>query len=180
MRNLTLLLLAIFASRLHAADAPNFILFYTDDLGYADTSVQMMDDEPCTKHDFIQTPGLDRLARLGTRFTAAYAPTPTCTGSRISIQLGMTSARAQYRNVFDVLSHYQRPDGYDDETTMGEMFKESGRNYTTAMFGKGASALGRFEDAGYDVTDELPGEPGGNGNGQGEYECAHGGLLDDF
>ena len=63
----------------------------------------------------------------------------------------------------------QRPDGYDDETTMGEMLKESGRNYVTAMFGKGASALGRFEDAGYDVTDELPGEPGGNGNGHGSH-----------
>jgi hypothetical protein len=37
------------------------------------------------------------------------------------------------------------------------------------MFGKGASALGRFEDAGYDVTDERPGEPGGNGNGHGSY-----------
>lgn len=152
-----------------SAKEPNFILIYTDDLGYADTSVQMMDAEPSTRHSFIQTPGLDRLAKLGARFTAAYAPTPTCTGSRISIQLGMTSARTQYRNVFDVLSHYQRPDGYDDETTLGEMFKESGRNYTTAMFGKGASALGRFEDAGYDVTDELPGEPGGNGNGHGSY-----------
>ncbi len=173
MKNLTLILLLFLAlaTRLSAADgdAPNFILIYADDLGYADTSVQMMDDDPSTKHDFIQTPGLERLAELGARFTAAYAPTPTCTGSRISIQMGKSSARMQYRNVFDVLSHYQRPDGYDDETTMGEMFKESGRNYVTAMFGKGASALGRFEDAGYDVTDELPGEPGGNGNGHGSY-----------
>lgn len=166
---LPLLLLLTLSTQHCSAKEPNFILFYTDDLGYADTSVQMMDAEPSTKHDFIQTPGLERLAKLGARFTAAYAPTPTCTGSRISIQLGMTPARTQYRNVFDVLSHYQRPDGYDDETTMGEMFKESDRNYVTAMFGKGASALGRFEDAGYDVTDELPGEPGGNGNGHGSY-----------
>lgn len=169
MRTLTVLLLLLTTTRLSAADAPNFVLIYADDLGYADTSVQMMDAEPSTKHDFIQTPGLDRLAKLGARFTTAYAPTPTCTGSRISIQFGKTSARMQYRNVFDVLSQYQRPDGYDDETTMGEMLKESGRNYITAMFGKGAGALGRFEDAGYDVTDELPGEPGGNGNGHGSY-----------
>jgi arylsulfatase A len=168
-RILLLVLMLALSTQNCAAKEPNFILIYTDDLGYADTSVQMMDAEPSTRHGFIQTPGLDRLAKLGARFTAAYAPTPTCTGSRISIQFGMTSARAQYRNVFDVLSHYQRPDGYDDETTLGEMFKESGRNYTTAMFGKGASALGRFEDAGYDVTDELPGEPGGNGNGHGSY-----------
>jgi len=171
MKKLTLFLLPILAlaTRLPAADSPNFIIIYADDLGYADTSVQMMDNDPSTKHDFIQTPGLDRLAKLGARFTTAYAPTPTCTGSRISIQMGKSSARMQYRNVFDVLSHYQRPDGYDDETTMGEMLKEAGQNYVTAMFGKGASALGRFEDAGYDVTDELPGEPGGNGNGHGSY-----------
>lgn len=169
MNRLALLLLLLCATRLEAADAPNFVLIYADDLGYADTSVQMMDADPSTKHDFIQTPGLEKLARLGARFTAAYSPTPTCTGSRISIQFGKTSARMHYRNVFDVLSHYQRPDGYDNETTMGEMLKESGRNYVTAMFGKGASALGRFEDAGYDVTDERPGEPGGNGNGHGSY-----------
>ena len=164
-----ILVCALGACVAEAAKAPNFILIYADDLGYADTSVQMMDADPSTKHDFIQTPGLERLAKLGARFTAAYAPTPTCTGSRISIQFGKSSARTQYRNVFDVLSAIQRPDGYDDETTMGEMLKESGRNYATAMFGKGASALGRFEDAGYDVTDELPGEPGGNGNGHGSY-----------
>ena len=169
MKKRTLFLLFGLASRLSAADAPNFIIIYADDLGYADTSVQMMDDDPSTKHNFIQTPGLERLAELGARFTTAYAPTPTCTGSRISILMGKTSARMQYRNVFDVLSHYQRPEGYDDETTMGEMLKEAGQNYVTAMFGKGASALGRFEDAGYDVTDELPGESGGNGNGHGSY-----------
>tara|TARA_Y100001934_G_scaffold160461_1_gene191518 strand:+ start:4043 stop:5788 length:1746 start_codon:yes stop_codon:yes gene_type:complete len=168
-RLLTPLLALIGCFVAEAGKAPNFILIYTDDLGYADTSVQMMDKDPSTKHDFIQTPGLERLAKLGARFTATYAPTPTCTGSRISIQFGKTSARMQYRNVFDVLSFYQRPDGYEDESTMGEMLKEAGRNYVTAMFGKGASALGRFENAGYDVTDELPGEPGGNGNGHGSY-----------
>ena len=169
MKKLPTLLFLALAVQLPAAKAPNFIILYADDLGYADTSVQMMDADPSTKHDFIHTPGLERLAKLGARFTTAYAPSPTCTASRISIQMGKSTARLQYRNVFDVLSAFQRPEGYDDETTMGEMLKESGRNYVTAMFGKGASALGRFEDAGYDVTDELPGEPGGNGNGHGSY-----------
>ena len=152
-----------------ANEAPNFIIIYADDLGYADTSVQMMDAEPSTKHDFIRTPGLERLARMGARFTAAYSPTPTCTGSRLSIQHGKSSARMQYRNVFDVFSRKQRPDGYDDEITMAEMLKASGRNYVTAMFGKGCSAMKRFDAAGYDVTDEIPGEAGGNGNGHGSY-----------
>ena len=151
------------------AKAPNFILIYADDLGYADTSVQMMDAEPSTRNDFIQTPGIERLAQIGARFTAAYAPSPTCTASRISIQHGQSTAKIQYRNVFDVLSALQRPDGYDAEVTIPEMLKESGKNYITAHFGKGCSAMGRFDEAGFDITDENPGEPGGNGNGHGSY-----------
>ena len=152
-----------------SAGAPNFILIYADDLGYADTSVQMMDDDPTTKHSFIRTPGLDRLAALGTRYSTAYAPTPTCTASRLSLQFGKTPARLQCRNVFDVLTAVQRPNRYDDEVTIAEMLKASGKNYATAMFGKGCSTMGRFDEAGYDVTDEVPGEPGGNGNGHGSY-----------
>ncbi len=169
MKKLALFLFLTLAIRLSAADAPNFIVLYADDLGYADTSVQMMDDEPSTKHDFIRTPGVERLARIGARFTAAYAPSPTCTASRISIQHGQTTARIQYRNVFDVLSSVQRPQGYEEEVTIAEMLESSGRNYVTAHFGKGCSAMGRFDQAGYDVTDENPGEPGGNGNGHGSY-----------
>ena len=87
---------------LDAKKPPNFIILYADDLGYADTSVQIMDSDPLTKHAFIKTPGIERLAEIGARFTAAYSPTPTCTGSRISIQHGQSSAKIQYRNVFDV------------------------------------------------------------------------------
>ena len=169
----TIRLITIFfpfvASLCLSAKAPNFILIYADDLGYADTSVQMMDAEPSTQNAFIQTPGIERLAEMGARFTAAYAPSPTCTASRISIQHGQSTAKIQYRNVFDVLSQVQRPDGYEAEITMAEMLKESGKNYITAHFGKGCSAKGRFDEAGYDLTDENPGEPGGNGNGHGSY-----------
>ena len=163
------ILFPFIASLCLSAKVPNFILIYADDLGYADTSVQMMDAEPSTRNDFIQTPGIERLAQIGARFTAAYAPSPTCTASRISIQHGQSTAKIQYRNVFDVLSAVQRPDGYEAEITMAEMLKISGKNYITAHFGKGCSAMGRFDEAGYDITDENSGEPGGNGNGHGSY-----------
>ena len=55
----------------------------------------------------------------------AYAPSPTCTASASASRWG-SPAKLQYRNVFDVLSPFQRPDGYDDETTMGEMLKSPG------------------------------------------------------
>ena len=149
-----------------AATSPNFVIFYVDDLGWADTSVRVMDDESLSASDFYQTPALERLAKQGVRFTGGYAPTPTCTGSRISIQFGKTSARMQYRNVFDGLSKKQRPQGWDDEVSMAAVLKAAGRGYVTAHFGKGMGVR-RMDHAGYDVTDEF--DKGPNGNGHGSY-----------
>ena len=169
MRILTVMLGLLSGLQLSAADAPNFVIIYADDLGYADTSVQMMDSDPSTRHSLIRTPGLERLAKRGARFSKAYAPTPTCTGSRLSIQMGKTPARLQCRNVFDVLSARQRPDGYGNEITIAQMLKASNNDYVTAMFGKGCSVMKRFDGCGYDFTDEIPGEAGGNGNGHGSW-----------
>ena len=64
---------------------PNIIIFYVDDLGWADTSVLMMNNEKESASDFNQTPSLERLASIGTKFSNAYSPA-TCTPSRKSIQ----------------------------------------------------------------------------------------------
>ena len=144
--------------------SPNFVIFYVDDLGWADTSVRMMDSEPLSASSYYQTPALERLAKLGVRFSNGYAPTPTCTGSRISIQFGKTSARLQYRNVFDVLSKKQRSEGWDDEVSLAGVVKAAGRGYVTAHFGKGMGVR-RMDHAGYDVTDEFDNGPNGNGHG---------------
>ncbi|MCP4783061.1 MAG: sulfatase [Fuerstiella sp.] len=150
-----------------AATSPNFVIFYVDDLGWADTSVRMMDNEPLSASDFYQTPALEQLAKRGTRFSSGYAPTPTCTGSRISIQFGMTSARLQYRNVFDVLSKKQRSQkGWDDEVSMAAVLKAANKGYVTAHFGKGMNVR-RMDHAGYDVNDEF--DHASNGNGHGRY-----------
>ena len=140
---------------------------YMDDLGWADTSVPMMDGEPMSKSDFYKTPQLERLAESGVRFTSGYCPTPTCTGSRISIQFGMTSARLQYRNVYDVLAKKQRGEnGWDEEVSMAAVLKAANKNYITAHFGKGMNVR-RMDHAGYDVTDEY--DPAPNGNAHGSY-----------
>ena len=146
---------------------PNFIIIYMDDLGWAQTSVRMMDAEPLSVHNFYETPNVERLAAMGTRFSNAYAPTPTCTGSRVSIQLGQSSARAQYRFVNDVLHKKQRPEGFVGNWTLASAVKgdDNPHNYITAHFGKGMTE--KLNELGYDVTDEFE-KYSGNGNLHGD------------
>ena len=44
----------------------------------------------CAGHPVIQTPTLDHLAKLGTRFTRAYAESPICIPSRRSMMTGLS------------------------------------------------------------------------------------------
>ena len=135
------------------AKKPNFIIVYIDDLGWADTSVRMMDSEPMSKHFFYKTPNVERLAEMGMCFSNGYAPTATCTGSRVSIQFGQTSARTQYRYVFDVYHKKQRPNGYAGQYSLADSVKTAGKNYITAHFGKGMTE--KLKMVNYDVTDEY-------------------------
>ena len=56
-----------------ASHAPNFIIMYIDDLGWADTSVPMMDSEPESKSDFYQTPHLRHWLRVVCAFKCLCA-----------------------------------------------------------------------------------------------------------
>src|SRR3546814_8241201 len=42
----------------------------------------------CAGHPIVKTPNLDGLARKGTRFSAAYTPSPICVPARASIATG--------------------------------------------------------------------------------------------
>jgi arylsulfatase A len=155
-------LLAVFS---FAKDSPNFIIIYMDDLGWHQTSVRMMDSEPMSKHSFYKTPNVERLAQMGMRFSNGYAPTATCTGSRVSIQFGQTSARTQYRYVFDVFHEKQRPEGYAGQYSLADAVKTAGKNYVTAHFGKGMTE--KLKAVNYDITDEYE-KYAPNGNLHGE------------
>ena len=156
----------VLASFTHAAERPNIVIFYVDDLGWADTSVRMMESDPNSASDFHQTPHLAALAKGGMKFSNAYAPAPTCTPSRKSIQFGKTPGRLGYTFVHDVLA-LQRKLEWKDEISLADVVKAADPNYITAHFGKGMGNE-RMETIGYDVTDEL--EPhGDNGNFHGDY-----------
>ena len=161
-----LILLCVSGALVVQAQRPNFIIVYVDDLGWADTSVRMMDSDPDSASDFNQTPHLARLAKRGMRFSCAYAPAPTCTPSRKSIQFGKTPGRLGYTFVHDVLA-LQRKLKWADEVSLADVVKGADSDYITAHFGKGMGNE-KMETIGYDVTDELE-EHADNGNFHGEY-----------
>ena len=73
-------LLLAAAWNLSAAEKPNIIVIYADDVGYGDLG--------CYGARVIRTPNLDALAAGGIRFTSAYATASTCTPSRYSLLTG--------------------------------------------------------------------------------------------
>ena len=72
---------------------PNFVFILADDFGYMDVGAYNPDT-------FYETPNLDRLAREGMRFTAAYAAAPVCSPTRASIQTGLYPARLRTTDFF--------------------------------------------------------------------------------
>ncbi|MFW5829559.1 MAG: sulfatase [Planctomycetota bacterium] len=63
----------------------NIITIVVDDLGWADLG--------CFGSSFYETPNIDHLAKMGTRFTDAYASCPVCSPTRASLLTGQYPAR---------------------------------------------------------------------------------------
>ncbi|HAW97019.1 MAG TPA: sulfatase [Opitutae bacterium] len=166
-RATTLILFILFSVCLMGREGPpNFLVIYMDDLGWADTSVRMMDSEPDSRSDFYRTPNLEKLAARGMRFSNGYAPAPTCTPSRKSIQFGKTPARLGYTFVHDVLA-IKRGLSWAEEASLADVLKASDQNYVTAHFGKGMGKE-QMKTIGYDAHDEFDGRAS-NGNFHGDY-----------
>ena len=75
---------------------PNIVLFMVDDMGWQDTSLPFWTEKtPLNEH--YHTPNMERLARLGVKFTQAYAcsiSSPT----RCSLLTGCNQARHRVTN----------------------------------------------------------------------------------
>ena len=69
-----------------AAEKPNFIVIFCDDLGYGDLS--------SFGHPTIRTPHLDRLAAEGQKWTSFYAADNVCTPSRAGLLTGRLPIRS--------------------------------------------------------------------------------------
>lgn len=93
--NLTLLcLLAAFAGA--AEPKPNIIFFLVDDMGWQETSVPFHTEATALNRRY-RTPGMERLAAEGVKFTQAYA-SAVCSPTRVSGLTGMNAARHRVTN----------------------------------------------------------------------------------
>ncbi|WP_372719028.1 sulfatase [Novipirellula sp.] len=68
-----------------AAERPNIILVFIDDMGWGDFS--------CFGNEDAATPNIDRLAAEGVRFEQFYVNSPICSPSRVAISTGQYPQR---------------------------------------------------------------------------------------
>lgn len=119
MRLLHILIAALTALTLAAADKPNIIFVMADDLGYGDLG--------CYGQQRIKTPNLDKMAREGIRFTSAYAGSTVCAPSRSALMTGQHTGHTRIRGN---ARHPLLP----GDVTVAEVLKQAG--YKTALIGK--------------------------------------------
>jgi arylsulfatase A-like enzyme len=105
------------------APRPNLVFVLADDLGYGDLSSYGAID--------LATPGIDRLAREGMRFTDFYSAGNICSPSRAALLTGRYPLRSGVNAVLfqDTLEGLP-----ESEVTLAELLRDAG--YRTAMIGK--------------------------------------------
>ena len=166
------LALFIFAASLYAADKPNIVLIFADDLG--------INDLGCYGRKDHRTPNLDKLAAQGMRFTSAYCAQPICSPSRAALMTGKCPARLHLTNFLpgraDAPTQRLKQPRMEgqlplEEWTIAELLKGAG--YATGLFGKWH--LGGVDHSptaqGFDEVVTPPGntKPSDVEGGKGEY-----------
>ncbi len=125
---ISLILLALTASTVVAA-RPNFLVIYTDDVGYGDVS--------CYQGCNFKTPNIDRIATEGLRFTDAHCTAATCTPSRYTLLTGSYA----FRNKRAKILRGSAALIIDPKmATLPKVLQQSG--YATAVVGKWHLGLG--------------------------------------
>ena len=113
-------------------DSPNIVLMMADDMGMGDTSAyQDFTGNPAGLQ--LHTPHMERLARMGVRFTDAHTPSSRCSPTRY----GLLTGRYAWRNR---LKHWVLFGAQGDpmiepgRPTIASLLRANG--YSTAMYGK--------------------------------------------
>src|ERR1700693_28003 len=103
--------------------APNFVIVYVDDAGYADIG--------CFGAKGIRTPNLDRMAKDGRRFTSFCVAQGVCSASRTALLTGCYPNRV---GILGALGPRAKVGISHSEHTIAQVLKPLG--YRSAIFGK--------------------------------------------
>ncbi|MEO1010488.1 MAG: sulfatase-like hydrolase/transferase [Bacteroidota bacterium] len=135
---------------------PNFVVLLADDQAWSGTSVQMDNADPLSKSDYYETPNLELLAKMGTKFSRGYSASPVCSPTRYSIQFGQTPTRLKRT----VVGNHQGPKiRHDTLLSIPRLLTLIDTNYYAAHFGKWhmemlPNALGYDESDGFTTNRE--------------------------
>jgi arylsulfatase A len=157
MKSTFILVLLLACGPALAADRPNIVFMLADDQGWNGTSVDMHPQVAQSKGDIYHTPNLERLAAQGMRFSAAYAPAPVCSPTRISIMTGRSPASLHWTKAAPpesgrkLLEPRNVKSISENETTIGEILRQAG--YATAHYGKWHIRGGGPGQHGFDESD---------------------------
>ena len=134
MRLVFFLLLAFvsFCPDTVAVEKPNVIFFMADDMGMGDTSAYQ-DFTGNADGVQIHTPNMERLARMGVRFTDAHTPASRCTTTRYGLLTGRYCFRSRLK-YWVLFGSQGDPLIERDRPTLGTLFQKAG--YGTALVGK--------------------------------------------
>ncbi len=111
-------------SQVQAADKPNILVMWGDDVGYYNASAYNLGTMG------YKTPNIDSIAKQGALFTDMYAQ-QSCTAGRASFILGQQPFRTGLLTIGMPGSDHGIPDW---TPTIGDLLKEQG--YATGQFGK--------------------------------------------
>ena len=122
-KNLLAVLMLFSLMTVSAAKKPNVVVFFIDDLGWADVGVN--------GSSFHETPNIDSLAATGANFTNSYSAHPVCSPTRAAMMSGKAPQRVGITQWIHQPSEKHLP---LSEVTIGEAFQEAG--YKTGYLGK--------------------------------------------
>lgn len=138
-----LFVLSCFSLSLSAAERPNIVFFFIDDLGWADVNYTY-DFLNLKEKQLYETPAIDKLASESLIFTDAYANAPNCAPSRACLMSGQYTPRHGIFTVGDPKrgNHkFRKLDPIPNETVLADKFITIAEalqtnGYTSASMGK--------------------------------------------